>query len=84
VFPDALREERHVRAEVVFVNDASMPKTSMVANVNAEMPLLLFPKNTINTYGAERTTGRLERGRLLRPEIPPAVANTIQRICGAL
>jgi len=39
-----------------FVNNPPVPGASIVANVNVDLPMLLFPMNTITTWGAERTS----------------------------
>ncbi len=56
VFLAATAEETGLLGSDYFVNNSFVPKTSMVANVNVDQPLLLFPMNTINTYGAKRTS----------------------------
>ncbi len=56
VFVATTAEEQGSLGSDYFVNNSSMPKTSMVANINVDLPMLLFPMNTITTWGAERTS----------------------------
>ena len=39
-----------------FANNPTVLKSSLVANVNVDMPLLSFPQNTITAYGAENSS----------------------------
>jgi hypothetical protein len=39
-----------------FVNNPASPDASIVANVNVDLPMVIFPMNTITTWGAERTS----------------------------
>lgn len=59
VFIAVTNEESGLLGSDFFVNNPTVPKRSLVANINVDMPQLLFPMNTITTYGAERST--LER-----------------------
>jgi hypothetical protein len=56
VFLAATGEETGLLGSDYFVNNSSIPKTSMVANVNVDMPQLMFQMTTITTFGAERTS----------------------------
>ncbi len=55
VFLSATAEEIGLLGSDYFVNNPSSPDTSIVANVNVDLPMLLYPMNTITTWGAERT-----------------------------
>ena len=48
-------EEAHWLGADYFVNNQPLPDISLVANVNVDGSMLLFPMNTITTWGAERT-----------------------------
>ncbi len=56
VFVAVTGEETGLLGSDYFVNNASIPSTAMIANVNVDMPQLMFPMNTITTFGAERTS----------------------------
>jgi len=56
VFLAVTGEETGLLGSDYFVNNSSIPKTSMVVNVNVDMPQLMFPMTTITTFGAERTS----------------------------
>ncbi len=56
VFVATTNEETGLLGSDYFVNSSSIPKTSMVANINVDMPQLMFPMTTITTFGAERTS----------------------------
>lgn len=49
-------EENGLLGSDYFANNPTMSEGSIVANINVDMPQLLFPMNTITTYGAERTS----------------------------
>ena len=56
VFLATTGEESGLLGSDYFVNNPAVPDASIVANVNVDLPMLLFPMNTITTWGAERTT----------------------------
>ncbi len=56
VFLAATAEETGLLGSDYFVNNSPIPKTSMIANINVDMPQLMFPMTTITTFGAERTS----------------------------
>jgi len=56
VFLATTGEESGLLGSDYFVNNPAVPDTSIVANVNVDLPMFLFPMNTITTWGAERTT----------------------------
>jgi hypothetical protein len=56
VFVAATAEETGLLGSDYFVNNSSIPRTSMIANVNVDMPQLMFPMTSITTFGAERTS----------------------------
>ena len=56
VFIAVTGEESGLLGSDYFVNNPTSPNSSIVANINVDMPQLLFPMNTITTYGAERSS----------------------------
>jgi hypothetical protein len=56
VFLAATGEELGKLGSDYFVNNPVSPHTSLVANVNVDLPMLLYPMSTITTWGAERTS----------------------------
>jgi Zn-dependent M28 family amino/carboxypeptidase len=56
VFLAPTGEEAGLLGSDYFVNNPAWPDTSIVANVNVDLPMLIFPMNTITTFGAERTS----------------------------
>jgi hypothetical protein len=56
VFLATTAEEAHWLGADYFVNNPASPDMSIVANINVDLPMFLFPMNTITTWGAERTT----------------------------
>jgi hypothetical protein len=56
VFIAVTGEEAGLLGSDYFVNNPASPDTSIVANVNVDLPMLIFPMNTITTWGAERTS----------------------------
>ena len=56
VFIAVTGEESGLLGSDYFVNNPASPDTSIVANVNVDLPMLIFPMNTITTWGAERTS----------------------------
>jgi hypothetical protein len=49
-------EESGLLGSDYFVNNLPLPGTSIIATVNVDLPMFLFPMNTMTTWGAERTT----------------------------
>ena len=56
IFLATTSEENGLLGSDYFVNNPALPDTSIAANVNVDLPMFLFPMNTITTWGAERTT----------------------------
>jgi hypothetical protein len=56
VFIAVTGEEAGLLGSDYFVSNPGSPDTSIVANVNVDLPMLIFPMNTITTWGAERTS----------------------------
>jgi len=56
VFIAVTGEEAGLLGSDYFVNNPASPDTSIVANVNVDLPMVIFPMNTITTWGAERTS----------------------------
>ena len=56
IFIAVTAEEAGLLGSDYFANNPSVPKSSLVANVNVDMPLLMFPQNTMTVYGAERSS----------------------------
>ncbi len=56
VFLATTAEESGLLGSDYFVNNPAVPDASIVANVNVDLPMFLFPMNTITTWGAERTS----------------------------
>jgi hypothetical protein len=56
VFIAATAEETGLLGSDYFANYPTLPKNSMIANINVDLPMFLFPMNTMTTWGAERTT----------------------------
>ena len=56
VFIAVTAEETGLLGSDYFVRHPTVPQGSVVANINVDMPQLLFPMNTITTYGAERSS----------------------------
>ena len=55
-FVAATAEESGLLGTDYFVNNPAVPDASIVANINVDLPMFLFPMNTITTWGAERTS----------------------------
>ena len=55
-FVAATAEESGLLGSDYFVNNPAVPDASIVANINVDLPMFLFPMNTITTWGAERTS----------------------------
>jgi hypothetical protein len=56
IFIAVTGEEAGLFGSDYFANNPTVPKSSLVANVNVDMPLLMFPQNTMTVYGAERSS----------------------------
>jgi len=56
VFLATTAEESGLLGADYFINNPGFSDKSVVANVNVDLPMFLFPMNTITTWGAERTT----------------------------
>jgi len=56
VFLATTAEESGLLGADYFVKNPGLSDKSVVANVNVDLPMFLFPMNTITTWGAERTT----------------------------
>jgi len=56
VFLATTAEESGLLGADYFVRNPGFSDKSVVANVNVDLPMFLFPMNTITTWGAERTT----------------------------
>jgi hypothetical protein len=56
VFLATTGEESGLLGSDYFVNNPAVPDASIVANVNVDLPMFLFPMNTITIWGAERTS----------------------------
>ncbi len=55
VFLSSTAEESGLLGADYFVRNPAVPDISLVANVNVDGTMFLFPMNTITTWGAERT-----------------------------
>ena len=49
-------EEQGLFGSDYFIQNPTVSRDKIVANVNVDMPLLLFPMNTMTIYGAESST----------------------------
>jgi len=56
VFLATTAEESGLLGADYFISNPSSADKSVIANVNVDLPMFLFPMNTITTWGAERTT----------------------------
>ncbi len=56
VFVAVTGEEHSLLGSDYFVHYPTVPSSAIVANVNIDMPLFLFPMNTVVGYGAEHSS----------------------------
>jgi len=49
-------EEEKLAGSDYFVHYPTVPSSTIVANVNIDMPMFLFPMNTVTGYGAEHSS----------------------------
>jgi Zn-dependent M28 family amino/carboxypeptidase len=56
IFVAVTGEERGLLGSDYFAHYPTVPSSSLVANVNIDMPMMLFPLNTIVGYGSEHSS----------------------------
>jgi len=56
VFIAVTGEEKGLLGSDYFAGNPTMSNATIVANVNVDMPLLMFPQNTMTIYGAENSS----------------------------
>jgi len=56
VFVAVTGEEHGLLGSDYFVHYPTVPSSAIVANVNIDMPMFLFPMNTVTGYGAEHSS----------------------------
>lgn len=56
MFVAVTAEERGLMGSDYFVQHPTVPSSALIANVNIDMPMFLFPMNTVVGYGAEHSS----------------------------
>ena len=74
VFAMVTAEEKGLQGSSYFTKNPTVPKNTLVANINIDMPYLGFPVNDVHAFGAEHSTllqPAREATKLLGMELTP-------------